>query len=289
MSVTDTSWPNAGQVEHWNDVESRHWVGEAARYDGMLRPLGELAMDAADLESGERVLDIGCGTGGTTMALAQLVGPTGTVTGIDLSEKMLAPARDEAARAGVTNVRFELGDAQIHPFPTAAFDVAYSRFGLMFFADPAAAFANIARALVPGGRLSFVCWRDLDAQDWIMVPLRAAVAHVPTPELGKPGEPGMAGLADPERTRATLDGAGLTEIELQPVDTTLTLGGSGSLDEVMPFVEAGSLGRALLTDASAEQVHAVRSAIRRALGPYETPAGVVLGAAVWVVTPRTPG
>ena len=284
--MTNTSWPNAGQVEHWNGVESRHWVAEADRYDGMLRPLGELAMDAAGLESGDRVLDIGCGSGATTIALADLVGPTGTVTGIDLSEKMLAPARDEAARAVMTNVHFELGDVQVHPFPTAAFDVACSRFGLMFFADPGAAFANIAGALARDGRLSFVCWRDRAEQEWIEVPLRAAVAHVPRPEFGKPGEPGMAGLADPERTRAILQSAGFTAIEVQPVDATVTLGGSGSLDDVMPFVEAGSLGRALLTDASAEQAAAVRSAIREALAPYETPTGVVLGAAVWIVTAR---
>ena len=285
--MSDTSWPNAAQVEHWDDVESRHWVAEADRYDSMLRPLGELAMDAADLESGERVLDIGCGSGATTMALAQLVGPTGAVTGIDLSEKMLAPARAEAQRTGVTNVRFELGDAQIHPFPSAAFDVAYSRFGLMFFGDPVAAFTNIAGALVAGGRLSFVCWRDRAEQQWIEVPLRAAVAHVPMPEFGKPGEPGMAGLADGERTRAILDGAGFTGIDVQPVDATVTLGGSGAVDEVMGFLEAGALGRALLTDASAEQADAVRSAIGEALGPYETPAGVTLGAAVWIVTARS--
>lgn len=284
--MTDTSWPNAGQVEHWNDVESAHWVGEAARYDAMLRPLGNLAIAAAEIGRGDRVLDIGCGSGSTSIALAELVGPTGTVTGIDLSEKMLAPARDEAARAGVPNVRFELGDAQIHPFPNTAFDVAYSRFGLMFFADPVAAFANIAGALVRDGRLAFVCWRDLIEQEWIEVPLRAAVAHVPAPEFGKPGEPGMAGLADPERARAILEGAGFTGVDVQPVDSTLTLGGSGSLDEVMPFIEAGSLGRALLTDASAAQADAVRSAIRQALGPYETPTGVVLGAAVWIVTAR---
>jgi SAM-dependent methyltransferase len=284
--MTDTSGPNAGQVEHWNDVESAHWVGEAGRYDGMLRGLGELAMDAAELGPGDRVLDIGCGSGATTMALAELVGSTGTVTGIDLSEKMLGPARDEAARAGATNVRFELGDAQIHPFPSAAFDVAYSRFGLMFFADPVAAFTNIGRALVPGGRLAFVCWRDLAEQEWIDVPLRAAVAHVPMPQFGKPGDPGMEGLADPERTRAILDGAGFSGIEVRPVDTTVTLGGSGSVGEVMPFVEAGSLGRALLTDAGPEQAAAARNAIREALAPHETPTGVVLGAAVWIVTAR---
>ena len=284
--MSDTSGPNAGQVEDWNGVQAAHWVGEAGRYDGMLRALGELAMDAADLQPGDRVLDIGCGSGATTMALAELVGPTGTVTGIDLSETMLAPARDEAARADATNVRFDLGDAQIHPFPTGTFDVAYSRFGLMFFDDPVAAFTNIGRALVPDGRLAFVCWRDLAEQEWIEVPLRAAAAHVPMPHLGKPGDPGMAGLADPERTRAILRGAGFTGIEVRPVDTTVPLGGSGSLAEVMQFFEAGSLGRALLTDAGPEQAAAVRRAIRAAFAPHETPTGVVLGASVWIVTAR---
>jgi SAM-dependent methyltransferase len=283
--MTDASGPNAGQVEHWNRAEL-HWVDAADRYDAMLRPLGELAIAAARIEPGDRVLDVGCGTGSTTLALARLVGPTGTVTGVDLSERMLAPARAEAAGAELANVRFELGDAQVHAFPGAAFDVAYSRFGLMFFADPIAAFANIASALVSGGRLAFVCWRDLAEQEWIEVQLQAAAAHVARPELGAPGEPGMAGLADPERTRAILDRAGFTAVDLQPVDTTLTLGGYGSIDEVMPFVEAGALGRALLTDATAGQAEAVRNAIREALAPFETPAAVVLGAAVWIVTAR---
>ncbi len=287
--MTHTHGPNAGQVEHWDTVESGHWVGEADRYDAMIRPLGELAIAAVGIEPGDRALDIGCGSGDTTMALAELVGTTGTVTGIDLSEKMLAPARSEAASKGVTNVRFVLGDAQIHPFPPAAFDVAFGRFGVMFFADPVAAFANVANALVPDGRLSFVCWRDLGEQEWIEVPLRAAVMHVPMPELGRPGSPGMAGLADPERTRTILEDAGFTAVEMRSIDAEPTLGGYGSIDEVLDFLEGGALGRALLTDAGAERAQAARGEIRKALAPYETPAGVVLGAAMWIVTARAPG
>jgi SAM-dependent methyltransferase len=287
-----TDWrqgPNAEQIEHWNADEAQHWVKEADRYDAMLRPLGELAMERAALAADERVLDVGCGGGQTTIAIAGRVGPDGAVTGIDISEPLVRRAREAAAHAGVSNVEFELGDAQTHPFAADTFDAVFSRFGVMFFADPAAAFANLARALRGDGRIAFVCWREFEAQEWLMVPGAAALAYVPMPDLGQPGAPGMFALADADRTRAVLGAAGFTGIEIEARDVSLTLAGGGTLDEVMRFLDGSPVVDTLLEDADEDSARSALAAIRKSFEPYATPDGVVLGAGVWIVTARRGG
>jgi ubiquinone/menaquinone biosynthesis C-methylase UbiE len=152
--------PNAQQVQNWAEA-GHHWVAEAERYDRMLRPWGDAVLDAAAPAAGERVLDVGCGTGATTLAAAARVAPGGHAVGVDLSPPMLSLARDRAGRQGIENVSFVEDDAQIADFQPGEFDAAVSRFGVMFFADPAAAFANIRGAMRTGGRLAFACWQDL--------------------------------------------------------------------------------------------------------------------------------
>lgn len=287
-----TDWragPNVEQVEHWNREEAAHWVVEADRYDAMLRPFGELAMERSRLQSGDRVLDVGCGCGQTTRAIARAVGPGGTVTGIDLSEPMLRRARDSTAAAGVENVTFEAGDAQTHPFPDGVFDAVFSRFGVMFFADSVAAFANLRRATRPRGRIAFVCWRDFDAQQWLMVPGAAALEYVPMPDLGEPGAPGMFALADRDRVAEMLSSAGFVDIAIDAVDAPLVLGGGGQVDDVMRFLDGSNVIRTLLEGADEATVQNVMRAIRRSLEPYQTDAGVVLGAGVWIVRANAPG
>src|SRR5881628_2723223 len=161
-------------------------------------------MERARIGAGERVIDIGCGCGDTTIALARRVGPAGLVLGIDVSAPMLARAADAAREAGVAHVRFEHADAQTHRFPAQAFDVLYSRFGVMFFSDPAAAFGNLRTALRPGGRLGFVCWQAVPENPWIAVPLEAAAQHMALPPPPAPGAPGPFSFADPERVRRIL-------------------------------------------------------------------------------------
>jgi SAM-dependent methyltransferase len=179
---------NKTQREHWNSDEASHWVVAHDRYDRQLQPFGDAVLAAAAITGEDRVLDIGCGTGSTTLSAADRAA---SAVGVDVSEPMLYLARQRATDTSTTNVEFVLGDAQTHHFDRP-FDVAISRFGVMFFEEPHSAFTNIASALRPGGRLVVVCWQGLDRNDWLLVPGLAAAAHVPLPDTGGPGGPGMA-------------------------------------------------------------------------------------------------
>jgi SAM-dependent methyltransferase len=171
---------NAEQAEAWDGDEGAHWVRHQHRYEAMTPGFTEPLLAAAAIAETDRVLDVGCGCGQTTR-LAAGRAARGEAVGIDLSGPMLQRARDDAADEAVTNVSFEQGDAQVHRFPAAGFDVAISRFGVMFFDDPLTAFANIRAALAPGGRVVFLCWQDIPHNQWIAVPAGAVLAHVPLP------------------------------------------------------------------------------------------------------------
>jgi ubiquinone/menaquinone biosynthesis C-methylase UbiE len=177
----------------------------------------KLAMDQLKVLPGQRVLDLGCGTGRTTLELAALAGSAGAVVGVDISAELLARGSTEAARLGIDTVQFLHGDVQVSDLGETQFDAAYSRFGVMFFADPVAAFVNVRRALRPAGMLSFVCWAGVTENGWAMVPV-AAVAQVTgsLPPMPGPGEPGSFSLADPERIREVLDTAGFGDIQVTP-------------------------------------------------------------------------
>ncbi|HUF83476.1 MAG TPA: methyltransferase domain-containing protein [Acidimicrobiia bacterium] len=276
---------NTEQAEHWNADEAHHWVAQQARYGAMLAPFGELVLETAALQSGDDVLDIGCGCGDTTLAAARAA-DDGSALGVDLSEPMLVRARERAQKEGATNVRFELGDAQVHPFPDTAFDVALSRFGVMFFENPNAAFANVARALRPSGRLSFVCWRELEANEWLMVPGVAVAEHVPLPDLGEPNAPGMFAFAASDRVAGILTDAGFADVDIEAAVLPLLVGGGGTLDDAIAFMRDSGIGRTLLADAEPAAAERAFDAARAALEPYATPRGVELGSAVWVVRAR---
>ena len=173
--------PNAEQISYWNEQAGPVWVAEQQSLDAMLEPLGQTAMELAGIEPGNRVLDVGCGAGNTTLQLGERVGPSGSLLGVDLSAPMLERARERARSAGADHVSFQQADAQIEPLRD--FDRVFSRFGVMFFADPVAAFANLRRALGPGGRIAFICWRPLAENPWILEPMRilAELVELPAP------------------------------------------------------------------------------------------------------------
>jgi SAM-dependent methyltransferase len=275
---------NTDQAERWNSGDDVvHWITNQARYDRMNEPFAALILAAAALRPGRHVLDVGCGCGSTTLAAARLIAP-GQATGIDLSGPMLARARASAEAAGLGNAVFQQGDAQVHPLEPARFDAVISRFGMMFFADPVAALANIRSATRPAGRLAFVCWQPLAAQEWLLVPGAALAEHVPAPAgFGSSDEPGMFALADPARVRQILAAAGWQDIEVTSEHASILVGGGGSVDDAVEFLSSGSMGRTMLAGADADTADRAVASVRAALAPRADADGVRLGAAVWLV------
>src|SRR5262245_9783370 len=216
--------PNVVQSEYWDGPAGEHWAAEHVRYDQINRRIGERVVEMLAPRSGDRVLDLGCGNGALSLAIGPLVAPTGSVLGLDLSGPMLEAATVRADRAGLTNVSFQRGDAQVHQFPGPGFDGIVSRFGVMFFDDPEAAFANVARALRSGGRMVFACWQAMVANEWLMVPLGAVLAYVPIPDLGEPGGPGPFSLADPDRIRSILESAGVIDVTVDDFRCPMPMG-----------------------------------------------------------------
>jgi SAM-dependent methyltransferase len=249
----------------------------------MLDSLGRVAMDRLDALAGARAMDVGCGCGATTLALAERVGATGSVLGVDISAPMLARARERARE--LPNVQFLQADAQTHPFDPPAVDAVFSRFGVMFFADPTAAFANLRRALRPGAALSFICWQEIGKNPWCLVPLGAVAKHVPLPPPPAPGEPGPFAFGDAARVRGILEGAGWTRVQLDSWEPSLSLGTAG-LDEAVRFaMEVGPASR-LLADVTDEVKSRARDSVREALAPFAGPESVRLPGSCWIVTAR---
>src|SRR5512145_2332607 len=234
---------NAEQRSYWNEQAGPVWVANQERLDQQIRPHGELALAALAPARGERVLDLGCGCGETALALAQRVGAKGFVLGVDLSEPMLARARQRAAAAGLGQLEFLAADAQTAALGEARFDAAFSRFGVMFFAAPEVAFGNVRRALVPGGRIAFVCWRPVSENAWVLVPMQAAAPLFPSlPAPPPPDAPGPFSFGDAGRVRRILEAAGFEDIQIEPADLAMTPGG-GDLDAAAEiFLDVGPLG-----------------------------------------------
>ena len=273
---------NADQIAYWNGDAGKRWVEQQTRLDAMLGPISEAALDAAAAKPGERVLDIGCGCGDTSIKLAGTVGPTGRVLGADVSAPMLQLAKH---RTGANKtLTFAEADAAIHAFEPNAFDLLFSRFGVMFFADPDAAFANMRKALAKTGRVAFVCWRDWRENEWVRVPIMAVRPHVPPqPQLG-PEDPGPFSFADPARIRRILANAGFDAITLRPFDAKVEIG--TSLEDATTYLlEFGPVSRAL-TDASPIQKQQAIVSLREALAPHAKASPIKLGAAVWLVTAK---
>lgn len=276
--------PNAAQAAYWNDEAGPAWVAVQEPLDRQLAPLGQAAMAALAPRAGERILDIGCGSGQISLELAGLVGSGGKVVGIDLSAPLLELARRRAA--GLDRLSFVRGDAQVFPFEAKSFDAAFSRFGVMFFDDPDAAFRNIGRALRPGGRLAFVCWRAWEENPIFSLPMLAAAPHLPPlAPAAEPQAPGPFAFADEGRVRGILSASGYEGIEVTPHDQPVA---SGDLETALALsLRVGSLGIVLRENPSMREV--VAPSVRAALAAHDGPDGITLNAAVWIVTARSPG
>lgn len=279
-----SEWHGA-QVAYWSGAGGETWLKGAERVEAAIEPLGDRAIAAATVRPGERIIDIGCGTGPTTLALAKAASPGGSVLGCDVAPILIDAAWRRALSSGVANVRFASGDASTYDFEPAAADLLFSRFGVMFFGDPAAAFRHLRGALKPRGRVVFLVWRPFKDNGWAFVPFAAAGPLLPQMPRPSPDEPGPFSFGDPDRPRAALTEAGFADIAINPVDFMMPLSRGGLEEAVEQSVELGPLRRLLLDVPQDVRARAV-DAVRAALAKHLTPDGVSLPAACWLITAR---
>lgn len=283
--MSESLSPNAEQIEAWNEGIGKAWIAHLDALDRQIAPIGVAAMNAASVKPGDSVIDIGCGAGQTTIELARLVGETGWAHGVDVSGLMISAAGAAARKHPSLNVSFEIADAQTFKFRPAAYDVVYSRFGVMFFKDPVAAFINIRSALKPKGHVAFCAWR-LSAENPLMsAPLQAAMDLLP-PQAGPPGDPTAPGpfaFADPDRMREILSSAGFKDISIEKWDGQM---GANPVEEAIAITtDLGPLGRRLNeAQADAPLRQRVREAVRHGLRDFIDADGMLRApGAGWIV------
>jgi SAM-dependent methyltransferase len=276
---------NIDQADAWDGPEGEHWARHHERFDDTISPHHAVLIDAAAFAPGERVLDIGCGNGLTSRDAARAVGPSGSVLGVDLSGPMLAVAERLAKEEGLDNVRFEQADAQVHPFDPGAYDLVVSRFGVMFFLDPVAAFTNIASALRPGGRAAFLVWQSIAANEWVSA-MRDALAVGRDLPVPPPGAPSPFSLADTDFARRILTDAGFIDITFAESTPPWRLGSDG--DDAYSFVTGLHVIKMMLEDLDDELRARALDNLRATAAAHETPDGVIFGSAAWLVTATKP-
>ena len=273
---------NADQIAYWNGPGGEHWTDRQQMQDILLEPVSNILIDRANAKAGERIVDVGCGCGATSLAFAQKVGPTGRVLGIDISAPMLVRAR-QIAPAGLP-VDFVLADATVYPFEPASFDLLFSRFGVMFFADPALSFANMRKALRLSGRLAFACWREPRENPWMMTPLQAVYQHVPKMPPQGPEDPGPFAFASEARVQRILSEAGFSKIAMEPCGLTLDIAiGRGLEAAVESALEIGPASRAL-EGQPLDLRAAAKNSVREVLTPFASGSAVPLPGSIWIVT-----
>lgn len=274
---------NRDQSVLWNSTGGRAWVVNQATMDRMFEPFEPILMDALPAGAGQCVLDVGCGTGATTLAAAQRTGDQGECIGVDISAPMLALARERAAQAGIA-ARFVEADAQTHAFPPASFDRIVSRFGVMFFDDPVAAFTNLRRAARPGAAMRLVAWRSPDENAFMTTGERAAASLLPDLPVRQPNAPGQFAFADRARVAAILTQAGWSDIDIQPIDVACTI----SEPDLISYIGwLGSVGQRLQT-ADEPLRSAVIGTVRAAFEPYVRDGTVRFTAACWRIDASAP-
>jgi len=281
---------NADRVADWNGQSGERWIAHQARLDARLAVFGQAAIEAAAPMVGERVLDVGCGAGASSLALAARVGAAGQVLGVDISEALIARAR--ALAPPDTPVLFRVADASSAELPEGAFDILFSRFGVMFFDDPTRAFAHMRRALKPRGRVAFVCWRGAAENDWVRLPMGAINGIVPPTALPDPGARGPFSFGDPGRVGRILTAAGFTDISIAPFDALVPFGEGptrdAAIDDAVKMTfEVGPLSRALADQPDDIRARA-SAAVRTAFAGRPGERSLMIESATWIVAARNP-
>jgi len=281
---------NVYQVADWKGQSGERWVTYQARLDAMMAVFGQAAIEVAAPAMGERVLDVGCGAGATSLDLAARVGAGGHVLGVDISEPLIGRARVLAPHD--TPAVFQVADASSAELPQGAFDILFSRFGVMFFDDPAAAFTHMRRALKPGARVAFVCWRGMAENDWVRLPMGAMKGILPP--MTPPGReaPGPFSFGDQGRVARILTVAGFTDVAIAPFDASIPFGKGetrdAALDDAVKMtLEVGPLSRALADQPDDIRARA-SAAVRAAFADRPGERSVMIDGAAWIVTARNP-
>ena len=280
---------NVAQQDHWNTVAGPKWIGLGEVMDRRMRAVNDLLLAAAAARPGETVLDIGCGAGTTTLHLAEAVSDSGALLGVDISETMLTTARRRLGERALSNVELLLGDAQVHAFPPERFDLVVSRFGVMFFDDPVAAFTNIRRTMRAGGRMCFVCWAPLEDNPHWSVPLDIVERHlgpgVPSIDNGPAHAPGPLAFSDDAYLAGILQAAGFAEVEIDPASTRID--GSTAEQEAEFACIMGPSSRLIAERKPDDAVLvSIKQAMAEAFAPYDTGSGAQLPASVFTVKAR---
>jgi SAM-dependent methyltransferase len=278
---------NSEQIAEWNGALGQRWVAMQQEIDRIVVPFGDAALKAAAPRPGERVIDIGCGCGDTSIEIARRVGAAGAVLGVDVSQPMLEVARSRGALANCAHLAFRDGDASEATLP-ANIDLLFSRFGVMFFSQPSPAFIHLRKSLRTGGRCVFVCWRTPRDNPWAMTPLSAARGAMGvTPAPADPDAPGPFAFADEKRLRTILSGAGFADIDLQRFDAALYLGASPR-SAAEAVVQIGPVSR-FAREVGVEHLPMILDAVERALTPLAAPDGhVSLNGSTWIVSATNP-
>jgi SAM-dependent methyltransferase len=274
--------PNRQQADQWNQVSGPVWVEQQALLDRMLAPFAQRLVEEAFPGEGRKVLDIGCGAGATTLAMAERLGPGGLCLGVDISAPLIAAARARATAGGPASAAFALADAQTFAFERQAFDAVISRFGVMFFDDPAGAFGNIRAAAAPGARLAFSAWRSAAESPFMTAAARATAPLLPPQPPPAPDAPGQFGFADPARVRRILEESGWRQVRIEPLDEPCVI----SDDDLMTYVMNMGPSGAALRAADAATRDKARSLLEAAFRPYVDGDHARFIAACWWGTAR---
>jgi SAM-dependent methyltransferase len=277
-----TEIANVEQAAAWDGDEGEGWAAHEARHNEAVRAHTARLFEAAHVGSIDRVLDVGCGCGETTREAARRAS-RGDALGVDLSNRMIERARERSREEGLANVRFERTDAQVYAFPPVTLDLVISRNGAMFFADPVAAFTNIAGGTKAGGRMVLLAWQHLDRNEWLSA-LRGALAvgrGLPTPPAGAPGP---FGLADPDQVRSILSASGFADVELDDVQAPFVFG--TDIDDACAFASGTGVARGLLQDLDAADRARATDALRQTMADHDTGRGVIFDSRSWLISAR---
>jgi len=277
---------NKNQKDFWSGKGGDIWVERQNAMDTMLSPLGEAALNKLDFNEEENVLDIGCGCGHTTLNIAERIGPSGNVTGLDISEPMLKRAKESAIEMSLTNTSFKCVDVQTEDLGEAIYSTAFSRFGVMFFEDSIAAFKNINKSLISGGCLSFVCWQSPAVNPWqsLFIQEIKKFLELPSPP---PRSPGPFAFMESEYVSSILEESKFQDITIEGYETEVNMFSGRSLsDSVKDYISINPVVSGMLKESSENKIAEIIDSAIEAFSPYYTEKGLIFPSATWLVTAR---